>query len=109
MSIRADGQKKSAKSQLKTDHFNTPSLIQTLNNRERRFIPARVPPMCHAFPLYWRMHKITVGFGISPNPAPLRLRTLTAGRESHPALKTLFYSVLFFKLYHLHIQNATKI
>jgi hypothetical protein len=34
----------------------------------------------------------TVGFGISPNHA-LRLVGFTTGRELHPALKILFYSV----------------
>ena len=31
----------------------------------------------------------TVGFGITPNPALSRPRTVTADREFHPALKTL--------------------
>lgn len=48
-------------SQIYADNLNTPSLIRT----------------------------ITVGFGIAPNPALSRPRTVTADREFHPALKTL--------------------
>lgn len=33
----------------------------------------------------------TVGFGISPNHVLMHLRTITAGREFHPALKTSLF------------------
>ena len=33
----------------------------------------------------------TVGFGISPNHVTMHLRTITAGRESHPAPKTSLF------------------
>ena len=48
----------------------------------------------------------TVGFGISPNPAHMRLRTVTAGRESHPALKTL--SAIRFYMIIADMQGAGK-
>ncbi len=47
----------------------------------------------------------TVGFGISPNPALARPRTITADRELHPALKTL---LLFNCLLHYNMRPIYK-
>ena len=40
----------------------------------------------------------TVGTGITPVLPPTRLADYTAGRESHPALKTLLLYTRFFSL-----------
>ena len=45
----------------------------------------------------------TVGFGITPNPALSRSRTVTADRELHPALKILLYGIFALQKAKTHL------
>ena len=45
----------------------------------------------------------TVGFGITPNPALSRSRTVTADRELHPALKILLYGIFALQKAKIHL------
>ena len=55
--------------------------------------------------LFFSHPDYTVGSGISPDQPPKRVADYTAGRESHPAPKNLFFIVCL--LYCITLQRAT--